>query len=211
VGHRDIDVTIATMPRGLGLDHRRARERSRHLRYGVGMRLGLMVAAVLASGCGALDSDTVSGDTDDFIDMDTPPGNCSAGTSAEPCPDPGTSGSPEGGPCIDSQDCASGNACIAPFVGGEVGDFVCASQCIAQGDEAQWCLDASACCELGAVCSARGLCMLGGLDDTGTAGDGTAGDGTAGTGTDGTGSSGGSTTEGTASDTGAATETTGMR
>jgi hypothetical protein len=170
-----------------------------------------MVAAVLASGCGAFDDDSLAGDTDDFIDMDTPPGNCSAGTSAEPCPDPGTSGSPEGGPCIESQDCAGGNACIAPFAGGEVGDFICVSQCIAQADESQWCLDASACCELGAVCSARGLCVLGGLDDSGT-GDGPASDGTTGNGTTGTdtGSSGG-TTEGSGSDTGAATGTTGMR
>ncbi len=173
------------------------------------MRLGLLIVVALASGCAAGD-DAAGGGSDDFIDMDTPPGNCSAGTTAEPCPDPGTSGAPEGAPCISSAQCELGTSCVAPFVDGEAGEFICSSQCIVLGDESRWCLDASACCEPGAVCSARGLCVEGGLDDTGTssgtAGDGTASDGTASddtTGTDGSGSSG--------SGTGAATGTTGMR
>jgi hypothetical protein len=174
------------------------------------MRLALSIMVVLACGCFAGSSDSPV-DTDDFIDMDTPPGNCSAGTSAEPCPDPGSSGTPEGGACNGSQQCEAGNACVAPFVDGAVGDFTCSSQCIALDDESRWCLDASACCEAGAVCSARGLCILpeGGLDDSGT-GTGT-GDGTTGTGT-GSGSSGeAGTTESTGSDTGAATGTTGVQ
>lgn len=162
-------------------------------------------------GCAAYDDAGAA--TDDFIDMDTPPGNCSAGTGLDPCPDPGAStGIPEGGACRESSDCAQGNHCIAPFVDGDVGDFVCAAQCIALMDESAWCLDANACCDAGAICSARGLCVEGGLDgsgtaaDTGTAGDGTAGDGTTGGGTS-TGTAGGS--EGTATDTGATTGTTG--
>jgi hypothetical protein len=178
----------------------------------IDMRLGLSIVAVLASACAeSVESDgsDYPPDTDDFIDIDTPPGNCSAGTSAEPCPDPGSSGAPEGGACNGSQQCEAGNACIAPFVGGEVGDFTCSPQCIALDDESRWCLDASACCEAGAVCSARGLCILpeGGLDGTGTG----TGDGTTGTGT-GSGSSGeAGTTESTGSDTGAATGTTGVQ
>lgn len=174
------------------------------------MRLGLIIVASLGLlGCGAFDEDAGAA-TDDFIDMDTPPGNCSAGTGLAPCPDPGAStGIPEGGACRESSDCAPGNHCIAPFVDGDVGDFVCTAQCIALMDESAWCLDASACCDVGAVCSARGLCVEGGLDGSGTTGDtgsGTAGDGTAGGATS-TGTTGGS--EGSGTDTGASTGTTG--
>lgn len=171
------------------------------------MRLGLWLAAALGLlGCASADSDAGPG-TDDFIDMDTPPGNCSAGTTGMPCPDPGqTTGVPEGGACLDSTDCASGTSCIAPFVDGEVGDFVCTSQCIGLMDESAWCLDASACCDAGATCNPRGLCIEGALDDSGS---GTASDGTA---SDGTTSTGGTTTgsnESSGSGTTAATGTTG--
>jgi hypothetical protein len=165
------------------------------------MRLGLGILALLAAAGCALASDTPDADTDDFIDMDTPPGNCSAGPTAEPCPDPGTTGSPEGGPCIDSLDCQGDNACVAPFVDGEVGDFVCSSQCIALLDESAWCLDAGACCDMEAVCSARGLCVVpeGGLDESGS-GSGTADEGTT-TGGSSTSEASGSTT-GSGSDSG---------
>lgn len=173
-----------------------------NLRYGVGMRLGLTLAAALGLvGC-ASSQDASFWDTEDFIDMDTPPGNCSAGTGAAPCPDPGAStGVDVGEACRESSDCAGDNVCIAPFVGGEVGDFVCTPQCIPLMHESSWCVDSSACCDAGAVCSARGLCVAGGLDESGTASDdgGTASDGTS---TDG--SSGGSESgsEGSGSDTG---------
>lgn len=176
------------------------------------MRLGLTIVALLGPlGCG-VSEDASGAATDDFIDMDTPPGNC-PGTGPEACPDPGAStGVPEGGACRDSGDCAQGTHCIAPFVGGDVGDFVCTAQCIALEDESAWCLDASACCTEGAVCSARGLCVEGGLDDSGTAGDsgsgtgGTGGSGTTGEATS-TGGSGSGSSSGT--DTGASTGTTG--
>lgn len=179
-----------------------------------GMRLGLtVVVGLLASGCAA-GNDSAQGDTDDFIDQDVPPGNCSAGTTSE-CPEPGTGGSPEGGPCIDSNDCANGN-CIAPFIDGQVGDFTCTMQCISLEDEGAWCVDDSSCCDAGAgaVCSTRGLCVIpeSGLDESGTA-DGTAGDsGTGGSGTGGSGTGGSGTTgETSSSGTGAATGTTGMQ
>lgn len=214
--HRDIDVTIAAGSRAFRSIDARARERGAVLRYGVGMRLGLTIVAALGLlGCGDFSEDA-GADTDDFIDMDTPPGNCSAGTGLDPCPDPGAStGIPEGGACRDSGDCAQGNHCIAPFVGGDVGDFVCTAQCIALEDESAWCLDASACCDAGAVCSARGLCVEGALDDSGTAGDsgsGTAGDGTTGDGTSsgsGSGTAGGSESSGSDSDSGGSSGTTG--
>jgi hypothetical protein len=169
------------------------------------MRLGLTIVAALACGCAAADDAGQGAETDDFIDMDTPPGNCSAGTGAMPCPDPGTTGSPVGGPCLDSTDCAEGGWCVAPFNDGEVGDFTCVSECIPLMDESAWCLDASACCQEGAVCSARGLCVEGGLDDSGTAGSGTASDGTASDGT----ASDGTASDGSSTDTGASTGTTG--
>lgn len=186
------------------------RERDRYLRYGVRMRLGLTIVAALVCGCSA--AEDAGAETDDFIDMDTPPGNCSAGTTGMPCPDPGTTGAPVGGPCLDSADCAEG-WCVAPFTEGEVGSFTCIAECIPLMDESMWCLDASACCEPGAVCSARGLCVEGGLDDSGTASSGTASgtasDGTAsdGTASDGTASDGSGTSSG--SDTGSSTGTTG--
>jgi len=168
-----------------------------------------MVAVLGLLGCGAIEDAGAS--TDDFIDMDTPPGNCSAETGAAPCPDPGAStGVPEGGACLESNDCAAGTYCIAPFHDGEVGDFTCTAQCIPLMDELSWCLDASACCDVGAACNSRGLCIDGGLDDSGTATD--SGTGTEGTGTS---SSGGSTAgsestgTGTGTDTGASTGTTG--
>lgn len=170
----------------------------------------LMVAAV--GGCSAGLEDASAGDTDDFIDQDVPPGNCSAGTTSD-CPEPATTGSPLGGPCIDTNDCAAGN-CIAPFIDGRVGDFTCVEQCIPLMDEGVWCVDDSACCDAGAVCSARGLCVIpeGGLDDSGTAGDsGTGSDDTGGT--EGSGTAGGTEGSGTdgGSGTGGATGTTGMQ
>lgn len=172
------------------------------------MRLGLRFAAAIAivSGCAAADAgDGVA--TDDFIDMDTPPSNCSAGTSAEPCPAGGSSGASEGEACLRSSDCADDNHCVASFMDGEVGAFVCSSQCVPQLDESSWCLDSSACCEVGAVCSARGLCVDGALDGSGTAGDASSdGSGTATEGTDG---STGGTGSGSGSDTDGSTGTTG--
>jgi hypothetical protein len=171
-----------------------------------------MIVAVLASGCSADDGAANGDDADDFMDMDTPPGNCSAGTTAAPCPEPGSSGSPEGGPCTEEVECAAGNACVAPFIDGEVGDFTCTSQCLALMDESAWCLGASACCDVGAVCSARGLCVEGGLDDSGTGtGSGTTGDGTTGTGTTGTGTDGSGSEEPATEGSGSATGTTGVQ
>lgn len=176
-----------------------------------------MVVAVLVGGCAGDDS-ALFGATDDYIDQDVPPGNCSAGTSAQPCPDPDSSGSPEGGACLESEHCADGNACVAPFEGGEVGPFTCTSQCIPIEDEGAWCLDDLACCEPTAVCNARGLCVVpGGVDESGTAGEGTSEDGggsTAGGDTEGSDTAGsdteGSDTEGSSS-SGAAPGTTGMQ
>ncbi|MEM9463419.1 MAG: hypothetical protein AAGF11_55265 [Myxococcota bacterium] len=182
------------------------------------MQLGLWVALATAAiaGCGASD-DALGADTDDFIDVSTPPGNCSADTGAEPCPTPDSSGSPEGGPCINSDNCLDGGTCVAPFDNGEVGDFTCTSQCIGLADETRWCLDDNACCglEIGAVCTARGLCVIPeeGLDSSGT---GTADSSdtasSGGTGTAGSSDSGTGETEGSSgsSGTGAATSTATM-
>lgn len=184
------------------------------------MRLGLAVvlAAVAIAGCGGDDAASFGSDTEDFIDVSTPPGNCSADTGAEPCPTPGSSGSPEGGPCLQSSHCLDGGWCVAPFDDGEVGDFTCTSVCIDLDDETAWCLDDSACCAAGAVCSARGLCIIpeSGLDDSGSGTDSGSSTGSdTGSGTD-TGTSTGET-EGSGesgsggSETGAATGTTTMR
>ena len=134
--------------------------------------------------------------------MDNPPGNCSAETGAAPCPDPDSSGNPEGGPCITSQHCAAGTSCVAPFEDGHVGDFTCTSQCIANEDQGAWCLDDTACCEVGAICTSRGLCVTpeGSADDTGTSTGDTGTDGSSGSSDGTTDASSGS--EGTTGSTG---------
>lgn len=173
------------------------------VRYGVDMRLGLAVvlAAAWIAGCGS--DDGAGGGTDDFIDVDTPPGNCSAGTGGIPCPTPGSDGSPNGGPCAATEHCAEpGSSCIAPFDDGQVGEFICTAECIALDDATAWCLDASACCTEGAICR-RGLCVPDeGLDGSGTE------TGSTETGTTGTGSTGSAGTE--QSTGGTATTTTGV-
>lgn len=168
------------------------------------MRLGLTIVAVLlAGGCGSFAEDAGI-DTDDFIDMDTPPGDCPQGQVCSGSS--GTTGAPEGSPCLNSTQCADDAACVAPFTNGMVGDFVCTNECIGPMDEARWCLDPSACCG-SADCNARGLCIPAALDDTGSGSDSGSGTGADGSGTEGSGSTGG--TEGTGStggsDTGAST------
>lgn len=166
------------------------------------MRLGLTIVAVLlAGGCAAMD-DAGSFDTDDFIDMDTPPGDCPQGQVCSGSS--GTTGAPVGSPCFSSGQCVDEAACVAPFEDGMVGDFVCTNDCIGPMDEASWCLDPSACCDPTADCNARGLCIPGALDDTGSGSDSGSGTGAddsgSGTtasstgGTEGSGSTGGSDT-----------------
>lgn len=175
------------------------REAVSFVRYGVRMRLGLVVVASVAlAGCAA--SADFESETEDFIDMPTPPGNCSADTGAEPCPNPtadggtGTSGNPVGGPCLEPDDCQAGAACVAPYEDGMVGEFSCTDQCIALEDEASWCLDAAACCEPGAICR-RGLCVIDGSADSGS-GDSGSGDSGSGDSDSGSGDSGGSSSTG---------------
>ncbi|MEM7159669.1 MAG: hypothetical protein AAF799_42910 [Myxococcota bacterium] len=177
------------------------------------MRLGLaVVAMMLVGGCGSSDS-AFGADTEDFIDEPTPPGNCSAGTSAGPCPND-TGGNPAGSPCLEPDDCAAGVHCVAPYDDGEVGDFACSDQCIDLMDEQAWCLDAAACCTEGAICR-RGLCVLeDGVDESGTAGSDSGDTGT-GSGSDSGsgGSSDGTSTGGSdsGSESGAGSSSTGMR
>jgi hypothetical protein len=170
------------------------------------MRLGLAVVLAIATitGCGSADG--LSVDTDDFIDVNTPPSNCS-GTTGNPCLDPDSSGSPEGGPCANSDHCSPGTWCTAPFDGDHAGEFTCTAQCIELNDQAQWCLDSGVCCNPEAECSSRGLCLVPEPGaDSGTGTD---------TGTDPTASSSGtgdtegtSTSGGSSSGTGDATTTT---
>lgn len=145
---------------------------------------------LIAAGCSMSDT-AFDGETEDLIDMPTPPGNCSAGTGAEPCPNGDSSGQPVGGPCLEPDDCQQGAACVAPFEGGEVGTFTCTDVCIPVRDESSWCLDSAACCDTTNLCI-RGLCVV---DDSATAGssDGSdTGDSGSGGGDSGSGSSGSS-------------------
>lgn len=152
-----------------------------------------MLVAVASAGCAA--SDAYQSDTEDFIDMPTPPGQCSAGTGAEPCPnatETSNPGQPAGGPCLEPDDCQAGLGCAAPYQDGELGEFTCRDQCIELDDQASWCLDGAACCDPTATCR-RGLCVIDEVADASTGADGSSDGGTEGSGSDtGSGSSGGS-------------------
>jgi hypothetical protein len=165
------------------------------------VKLGLIaVLGLLAAGCGDSAAADAIGDGD-YMDDDIPAGNC----GPTGCGSDG--GVPVGFPCAGSTECSGDAVCVAPFVEGEVGEFVCGAQCIPLMDEASWCLDASACCDANAVCSPRGLCIEGPVsadDTTGGASSGTDtganATGATEAGTD-SGDSGGSSGDGTSSST----------
>ncbi|MCH9684172.1 MAG: hypothetical protein K0V04_22255 [Deltaproteobacteria bacterium] len=125
-----------------------------------------LATAFSLSACFAGDDAGASGGVDDDYMDDPPPG----GGCATECPNPGSDGSPVGGPCIDSEDCMTGAICAAEF-DGEVQSFTCTNACIPLMDQSQWCSDDTSCCAAGAVCSGRGLCLpagaTGGLDSSG--------------------------------------------
>lgn len=111
----------------------------------------LLLAAMVATGCG----DTAAfGDS--FQDDDLPMGNCPGTT----CPEStaGDTGGAAGSPCDGTNQCAEG-VCAAPFDDGEIGTLVCQNACIEPMDEARWCSDAAACCDSNALCSSRGFCI----------------------------------------------------
>jgi len=111
----------------------------------------LALASLATSGCFAGDVPSEGGPDDDYMDDQPPPGGCQTD-----CPEPGSGGSPDGGPCLDTNDCASG-ICAAEF-DGAVQTFQCQQACIPLMDEAQWCADDASCCEGG--CSPRGFCLI---------------------------------------------------
>jgi len=104
------------------------------------------------------------GPDDDYMDDLPPPGGCQTS-----CPDTTGGGSPAGGPCLDTEDCAEDGICAAQF-DGDVQSFQCQVACIPLMDETQWCADDQSCCN-GAMCSPRGFCLppteSGGLDTGG--------------------------------------------
>lgn len=158
-------------------------------------------------GCFAGGSDG-AGIDDDYMDDPPPPGDC-----VTDCPEPGSDGSPVGGPCLDSDDCAGAAFCAAEF-DGEVQGFTCREACIEPMDDTQWCADDQACCP-GTTCTSRGFCVPAGdteaLDDSGSAdGSGTTdatGTGSGTTDATGTGSGSGTTDTTDGSSTGTSTGT----
>lgn len=113
----------------------------------------LWIGTALTMGCFNATGVSDTGIDDDYMDDQPPPGDC-PGTG---CPTPGTAGSPVGGPCLDTQDCASDAICVAEF-DGEVQSFLCQEACVPLMDDTQWCADDQSCCE-GARCSPRGFCL----------------------------------------------------
>ncbi len=128
----------------------------------------LALAVTVPLGCFA-GNDAAGGLDDDFMDDPLPPGQC----QATACPDP-TTGSPVGGPCLQTNDCAGDAICVADFAGGEAQAFTCQETCIPLEDDGFWCADDSACCEASAICSSRGYCVIGGVSlDGSSSGDST--------------------------------------
>lgn len=142
---------------------------------------GLLVAASLTTACG---DEGLSGPSDgagltmagdDYMDPPEPPIDCQEDPDEPECGTGGESagaqGSPEGGPCDDTGQCADG-ICVAPFVDGEAGEPVCELACVANDDPARWCLDSAACCSASSVCTPRGFCVpADGGEETGSDGE----------------------------------------
>ena len=167
------------------------------------LRLGLWLCTaglVVMPACFDPGTQDAAGIDDDYMDDPPPPGDCETDC---PTANPGSDGASPGGPCLDSDDCAQGGICAAEF-DGEVQSFTCQLSCVPLQDDAQWCADDSSCCEAGAICSARGLCLIpeAGVDESGTGTGTDGGQGTSGTGGSGSSGSGGSDTGGSSSGTG---------
>lgn len=164
------------------------------------MRPWIALLALVVCACG--DSGASAGDGD-YMDDDLPMGGC-AGSGSGGC----VTGTPVGFPCSATQQCVDAAVCAAPFADSQAGDPVCMPQCIPLDYEPAWCLDSSACCDAGAVCSPRGLCEMSeppsdetGLGSSGSANTGTGGEPTS-TGADPTTGSGSGSSSGSGSDTG---------
>jgi hypothetical protein len=135
-------------------------------------RLGLALVLV---GCAGDDSQDAGGPDDEALydDDDLPAGTCrDTGTDTDPCETGGTTvvtgdgAAPDDG-CQGSADCMGG-FCAAAFdpVAVQRGELTCQFACVPLLDDDQWCADDASCCDQGAVCAARGYCVM--LDDAGT-------------------------------------------
>lgn len=119
----------------------------------------------------------------DEMPEDLPAGSC-RDTDAEACAStgvteegPASTGAPASSSastteptddCLDSAACLGDGACVAPWdaKSGARGPFACQFACVPLLDEQAWCRDDASCCEPGAVCTARGYCIL--LESEGT-------------------------------------------
>lgn len=156
-----------------------------------------LLAGLLLAACDVSETASAQDAGDDFTDEmpeDLPAGNgCDASTGAgsEECEEIGSTGGIGAVPedalelgCVASEDCDGAGACVAAYEDGVRGDFACQFACVPTLDESAWCRDDASCCEPGAVCTARGYCVLAdGAEDSTTGGSGTGGSGgTGGTG-----------------------------
>ena len=145
----------------------RRRRLGRHIDVDA-FRAAVIAGVMLVGGCGddvRTEANASAGITlggDDYMDPPEPPIDCDEDPEQAECGTGGGSagaqGSPEGGPCDDTDQCAEG-MCVAPFEDGEAGEPVCALQCVADEDPERWCLDTAACCNAASVCTPRGFCV----------------------------------------------------
>ena len=113
-----------------------------------------------AGGCRDTDVAGTSGGGTDGLE------GCDAASSTGLAMTSGASGTldPE---CAGEDDCDGAGACVAEWDGGERGPFRCQFACIPTLDEATWCRDDASCCDVAAICTPRGYCVIAGDDSSG--------------------------------------------
>lgn len=133
------------------------------------MSMRRLAWVLLVVGCAADDSQGAAGPDDEALydDDDLPAGTCrDTGTDTDPCDTEGTTivsgaGAPQDDGCQGSADCMGG-FCAAAFdpVAVQRGELTCQFACVPLLDDDQWCADSASCCDQGAVCVARGYCVI---------------------------------------------------
>ena len=139
----------------------------------------VMLAVLLAAGLGcngepneSLVHDGPGEDLSDEMPEDLPAGECRAGdTDTEDCEMGSSSGGGSGGSssqdgagaaseCAMTEECSGAGACAASWEEGGRTPFSCRFTCIPTLDEGAWCRDDASCCDVDAVCTGRGYCVV---------------------------------------------------
>ena len=145
------------------------------------MKRSTLLLLLVAGGCFAPDnlSDEMPDDLPAGACRDTDAEDCETSTgAASSSSESSTSGGPSPVPndCDDSEACLGDDACVAAWDAQTEtrGPFQCQFVCVPLLDEAAWCSDDASCCDTGAICTARGYCVL---EESGSSGGASSGTG----------------------------------